>query len=84
MNEREKLKFIDQGSLFDSLFADTSRHISDEVKDLELKWNFAMNQCFHEVKASKKRIKGVGAELISLLDEEKWIRAHVLNNPERG
>ena len=43
-----------------------------------------MNQCFHEVKPSKKRIKGVDEELRSLLAKEKWIRAHVLTNPERG
>ena len=43
-----------------------------------------MNQCFYEVKPSKKRIKGVDEELRSLLAKEKWIRAHVLTNPERG
>ena len=85
LNERNKLeKFINKGSLFDSLFTDTCRDINDDVKELESKWNFAMSQCFHEVKPSKKRIKGVDEELRSLLDKEKWIRAHVLTNPERG
>ena len=60
---KEKLeKFINKGSLFDSLFTDTCRDINDDVKDLESKWNFAMNQCFNEVKSSKKRIKGVDEE----------------------
>ena len=43
-----------------------------------------MEQCFHVVKPSKTMVKGVDAELKQLLDEEKWIRVNVKDNPERG
>ena len=44
----------------------------------------AMKKSFHKIKPNKATKKGVDEEMKVLLDEEKWVRKHVLENPERG
>ena len=84
VNERQTMKDILCGDLFDGLFCDMSTDIDEDVNLFIQKWNEAMSKSFHLIKPSKSMMRGVDEDLKQLLGREKWIRKNVLLNPERG
>ena len=84
-DERRKMQeMIDSNVTFDELFRDLKVDINNEIEIFMDQWMLAMEKSFHVVKPTKSMRKGVDSELKALLDEEKWVRRNILENPERG
>ena len=66
------------------MFGAETVDVNADVTKLMHRWDLAMKKSFHVVKKNKHTISGVDEELKCLLDEEKWIRKNVLDNPMRG
>ena len=85
VEERGVMKqLIETDEVFDSLFIDESADLNEEVNKFLSNWNRLMEKSFHVVKPSKTIKKRVDSDLKKLLDEEKWVRTNVKENPERG
>ena len=57
------------------------------MEDVELfmkEWNTVMEKSFHVVKPSRSMKRRIDSDTKILLDEEKWIRNNIHENPERG
>jgi hypothetical protein len=85
VEEREKMKeLIDEDVLFSNLFTDLNTDINQDIELFMKEWNTVMEKSFHEVKPRKSMRRRVDNETKKLLDEEKWIRNNIHENPERG
>ena len=85
IDERKRMQsLIEQGNVFDSLFTDNSTDINMDMELFMKEWNTVMEKSFHLVKPSRSMKRRIDGELKVLLDEEKWIRNNIHENPERG
>ena len=85
VEEKAKMKLlIEADEVFDSLFTDESADLNEEANKFLSNWNRLMEKSFHVVKPSKTIKRRVDGDLKKLLDEEKWVRKNVKENPERG
>ena len=66
------------------MFTDESADLNEEVDKFLKGWNKLMERSFHIVKPSKTIKRGIDGDLKKLLDEEKWVRKNIKENPERG
>ena len=85
VEERRKMQeMIEANVSFNELFTDMEVDINNEIEIFMKEWTCAMDKSFHVVKPTKTIRKGVDSELKALLDEEKWVRQNITENPERG
>ena len=83
--ERAKMQqFIQDDAVLDDLFTDANADLNYEVNKFLATWNKLLEKSFHVIKPSKTMRRRVDEDLKKLLDEEKWVRKNVIENPERG
>ena len=83
--ERAKMQqFIQDDAVLDDLFTDANADLNYEVNKCLATWTKLLEKSFHVIKPSKTMRRRVDEDLKKLLNEEKWVRKNVIENPERG